>query len=267
MTNTETENKYGLLPDMDWIDINKLVIDQSYQRDTLSQRSKNNIAKIVKNFAWSKLTPLTVADIQNGTYAVIDGQHRLEAAKQLGDIEELPCYIIPATNQSGQADSFLDINQNRVAVNNYSIYKAKLAKGEKEAANIEAFLNDCNIEIPFNGYCAKPNHTLAIACIATHLRRHNDIYLKEAISLILTAYGDKKGQLKKDLLDTLVDFKIRNGAKAKDDIIIKALRSFDNADRISAKAKELKALDSSLSQRMAHYKVFLNKVRELNNAK
>ena len=267
MTNTETESKYGLLPDMDWIPLDKLIVDHSYQRDTQSKRSKANIDKIVKNFAWSKLTPLTVARRSNNTYAVIDGGHRLEAAKQLGDIEALPCWIIPLISTPGEADSFLGINLGRVAVNNWSIFKAKLARGDKKEADMEAFLNACNIEVPYNGYCSKPNQTLAIACIANHLSKHNDIYLKEAFNLIIKAWPDKKGQLKKDLLDTLVDFKIRNGSKAKDETIIKALQSFEDADRISTKARELRALDSSLSIRQAHYKVFLNRVREQRNGK
>lgn len=264
---SNTQEKYGLIPDMDWISINKLIVDPSYQRDTLSKRSKANIAKIVKSFAWNKLTPLTVADLGNDTYNVIDGGHRLEAAKQLGDIDELPCWIIPNTTTDKQADNFLSINLNRVCVNNSSIFKAKLARGDKNAVNMEAFLNTCNIEIPYNGYCSKPNQTLAIACIANHLSKHNDIYLKEAFELILKAWPTKKEQLKKDLLNTLVSFKIRNGAKAKDDEIVKTLRSFDSANQITAKAKELKALDSSLSASAAHYKVFLNKLKDVHNGK
>ena len=262
-----TENKYGLIPDMDWIAIDKLIIDSSYQRDTSSKRSKANVAKIVKNFAWAKLTPLTVAQLDNNTYAVIDGNHRLEAAKQLGDIDELPCWIIPNATTAGQADSFLDINLVRNPVNNWSIFKAQLARGDKKAVDVEAFLNACNIEVPFNGYCSKPNHTLAIACISKHLQQHNDVYLKEIFPLILKAWPDKKEQIKKDLLNTLVTFKIRNGAKAKDDEIIKTLSSFDSANQITAKAKELKALDSSLSFSMAHYKVFLSKMKDVHNGK
>ncbi|MBQ9236260.1 MAG: ParB N-terminal domain-containing protein [Alphaproteobacteria bacterium] len=263
----ENENKYGLIPDMDWIAIDKLVIDLSYQRDTSSRRSQANIAKIVKNFSWAKLTPLTVGVLDNGTYAVIDGSHRVSAVKQLGDIDKLPCWIVPNLTTASQADSFLGINKMRNPVNTWSIFKAKLARGDKRAVDIEAFLNACNIEVPYNGYCSKPNHTLAIAAIADHLARHNDIYLKEAFALILKAWPNKTAQLKKDILNTLVTFKIRNGAKAKDGEIVKTLASFDNANQITAKAKELKALDSSLSASMAHYKVFLSRLKDVHNGK
>ena len=107
--------------------------------------------------------------------------------------------------------------------------------------------------------------TLAIACIGKHLQHHNDAYLSEVIADILNAYPNKTGQLKRDLIDTLVLFKIRNGAKIKDEIIIKTLQAFDNADRITGKAMELRAVDTSLKVNEAHYKVFLNKYKEVKN--
>lgn len=252
-------------PVLDWININSLTIDDTYQRDTLSKRSQQNIKKIKEAFAWSKFSPLTVADLGNDKYSIIDGQHRYIAAKELGDITELPCWIIPQCQTKSQADAFIDINKNRVYVNNWQMYKAKLAANDENATRIKEFLNAANITVPFNGYCSKPNMTLAIACIGKHLQQHNDAYLSEVIADILKAYPNKVGQLKRDLIDTLVLFKIRNGAKIKDEIIIKTLQAFDNADRITGKATELRAVDTSLKANEAHYKVFLNKYKEVKN--
>lgn len=257
------EEKYGLIPDLDWIDINCLTVDDSYQRDTLSKRSQLNIEKIKKNFAWAKFSPLTVADRGDNTFSIIDGQHRYIAAKELGDIENLPCWIIPQCSTKSQADAFIDINKNRVYVNNWQMYKAKLAANDAFAMQIDEFLKGLDVSIPFNGYCSKPNMTLAIACIGKHLQQHNDAYLAEVITDILKAYPSKVGQIKRDLLETLILFKIRNGAKVNDEMIIKTLKSFDNADRISGKAIDLRALDTSLSAQEAHYKVFLNKYKEV----
>lgn len=126
------EEKYGLLPTMDWLDINKLVIDTSYQRTTTSKRSKNNIVKITENFAWSRFAPLIVNDNGNNTYNVIDGQHRLEACKRLGDIKSVPCYIVPPQSVSAQAVDFAQTNTNRVIVNNFEVFKAKVAAGDAD---------------------------------------------------------------------------------------------------------------------------------------
>jgi len=185
------EEKYGLIPDLDWIDINCLTIDDTYQRDTLSQRSQRNIEKIKKNFAWAKFSPLTVADRGDNTFSIIDGQHRYIAAKELGDIENLPCWIIPQCSTKSQADAFIDINKNRVYVNNWQMYKAKLAANDAFAMQIDEFLKGLDVSIPFNGYCSKPNMTLAIACIGKHLQQHNDAYLAEVITDILKAISEQ----------------------------------------------------------------------------
>ena len=89
---TEQEQKYGLIPDMEWLLIDNLIIDDRYQRDTVTRRSLKNIQTIRDNFSWAKLSPLTVADLGTGKYAVIDGQHRLEAARQL-DVCAQDCFV------------------------------------------------------------------------------------------------------------------------------------------------------------------------------
>ena len=264
MENTD-ESKYGVIPDLDWLPINKLIIDETYQRNATSKRSLINIKKIKKNFQWSRFSPLTVASLKTtkgDMYAVIDGQHRLLACKDLGDISEVPCWIIPATSIKQQADDFIEINKNRVAINNFSIYKAKLAAGDENCLKINNFLQKHDIHIPFNGYCSVPRQTLALACIEKHLRHNNGNELSAAFDYILAAFPTKNGQLKYDILDTLVQFKIRNGNKIKDENIIDTLKSFGSVDNITAKAKELHALDSSLKVRDAHYKVFLTKYKE-----
>lgn len=256
------EERYGQIPDLDWLNVNDIVVDYRYQRTTESRRSKDNIKRIKKNFRWAAFTPLTVTDIEKGQFAVIDGQHRLQAVKELGDIDEVPCWIIPHAELEQQAADFLDINRNKVAVTPYSMFKAQIASGDKHAIAVNNFLKKQSIEVPANGYCAQPNHTLAIACIKIHLQKHNDVYLAESIACIRKAYPDKTGMIKRDLLNTLIDFKIKNGAKAKDDIIIKTLQAFDNADRITGKADELRALDTTLNHAKAHYRIFINKYKE-----
>lgn len=260
------EERYGQIPDLDWLHVNDIVVDYRYQRTTESRRSKDNINRIKKNFRWAAFSPITVTDIEKGQFAVIDGQHRLQAVKELGDIDEVPCWIIPHAELKEQATDFLDINCNKVAVNSYSIYKAQVASGDKHAIAVDNFLKKQQIEVPPSGYCSQPNHTLAIACIKSQLSKHNDIYLSEAIACIRKAYPDKIGMLKRDLLCTLVDFKIKNGAKAKDDIIIKTLQAFDNADRITGKADELRALDTTLNRAKAHYRIFINKYKEMQKS-
>ena len=74
------ERYYGQKPEMAWVDINKLDVDNAYQRNTNGCRSKENIKKIMNNFCWEEFTPITVVKTEKGTYNIIDGQHRYKAA-------------------------------------------------------------------------------------------------------------------------------------------------------------------------------------------
>lgn len=258
------ERNYGKKPEMAWINIDKLNVDDTYQRDITGTRSKNNIKFIANHFCWGKFTPITVVKTDAGDYNIIDGQHRYRAAKILGDIKELPCWVIDKTAQLKQADTFIGINKNRVSTNPYDLYKAQIAAKDPKALRIDEFCVKSGIIIPFNGYCSQPCMTLALSTINKHLCFNNDAYLLEAINCIKSAFPDKTGQLKADIIDTIVCLKILYGAKIKDDMVIKALKSFENVDRITAKARELKALDGSLSIKESHQKVFLTKLKEVS---
>lgn len=60
------ERYYGEKPEMAWVDINKLDIDNAYQRNTNGTRSKENIKKIMSNFCWEEFTPITVVKTEKG---------------------------------------------------------------------------------------------------------------------------------------------------------------------------------------------------------
>lgn len=257
------EEKYGNKPQMSWIDINKLSVDQKYQRDVSGKRSKANINVIINNFCWEKFTPITVVKIADEKYNIIDGQHRYTAAKQLGDIEKVPCWIIEKSSVEKQANTFMGINKNRVCTNPYDLYKAEIAAKDPLALQINDFCNQTGIIIPFNGYCSIPCMTIALSTIKKHLRMHNNGYLANAIANIRKAFPNKNSQLKGDILDTLVNLKIELGNKLKNEDIVKALQAFGSVDAITAKGRELKALDASLNASKSHQKVFVSKLREV----
>ena len=252
------ERYYGEKPEMAWVDINKLDVDNSYQRNTNGYRSKENIKKIVSNFCWEEFTPITVVKTEKGTYNIIDGQHRYLACKELG----LP--IIYVIDEDADIEvAFIGINKNRVSTNPYDLYKAQIAAENPDAIMIDNFCNKAGIIIPFDGYCSKPCMTLAISTIRKHLKAHNDGYLLEAIKNIRKAFPETKSQIRSEILNTLVELKIEYGAKIKDEEIQQTLIAFESVDRIIAKARELKALDGSISTGESHKKVFLNKLKEV----
>lgn len=62
------------------ISIDKIVVDGRYQRPVEEKR----VARIVDNFDPRQIGALELSKRKNGTYGIIDGQHRLLALKAVG---------------------------------------------------------------------------------------------------------------------------------------------------------------------------------------
>ena len=261
---TEQEQKYGLIPDMEWLLIDSLVIDDKYQRDTVTRRSLKNIQTIRDNFSWAKCSPLTVADLGTGKYAVIDGQHRLEGARQLGDIPSLPCWILPQPNTAQQAEAFIGINKNRVDITAYAVYKAEVAAGNATAVMINEFCKKNNIIIPKNSVTsAAPNVTNALCAIRKYLTKGQEEQLTYAINIIRQAFPFKSGQLKAEIIKMIINLYNAYGNKITTQILIEALRSFEDVQNIINKGRELTQLDRTVKPDIARRKILINRYNEL----
>lgn len=120
----------GPAPMLQWIKIASLVIDDSYQRP-LERKNWNAIRKIAMSFQWSRFSPVFVAPVEGGRYAIIDGQHRTHAAAACG-FEQVPCQVVQMDLKE-QAAAFAAVNGNVTQVTIWQIYKAALAAGEEWA--------------------------------------------------------------------------------------------------------------------------------------
>jgi hypothetical protein len=129
----------GPAPMLQWIKIASLVIDDSYQRP-LERKNWNAIRKIAMNFQWSRFSPVFVAPVEGGRYAIIDGQHRTHAAAACG-IEQVPCQVVQM-NLREQAAAFAAVNGNVTQVTIWQIFKAALAAGEKWATTARDVASD-----------------------------------------------------------------------------------------------------------------------------
>lgn len=122
-------------PMLDWVRIDRMVIDDSYQRE-LGRTNWTTIRKIAADFRWSRFSPVLLAPVQNGQFAIIDGQHRAHAAAICG-FEAVPAMIVPI-EKAEQAQAFAQINSAITRVTAHQIYKAALAAREDWAVTARA---------------------------------------------------------------------------------------------------------------------------------
>lgn len=100
-------------PDLKWLPISDIVIDEAYQRPLLRSNWKA-IEKIAREFKWSRFTPVLVAPVEGGKFALIDGQHRTHAAKLRG-LPVVPAMIVPMSAEE-QAMAFAHVNGNVIKI-------------------------------------------------------------------------------------------------------------------------------------------------------
>ncbi|WP_027234413.1 ParB N-terminal domain-containing protein [Leisingera caerulea] len=114
-------------PELAWVAIDSLLIDDRYQRP-LGKSNWARIRKIASAFRWSRFSPILVSRAAGGGYAVVDGQHRVHAAKMCG-YPAVPTMIVQMDYQE-QARSFSWVNDQVTRISTFHIFKAALAAGD-----------------------------------------------------------------------------------------------------------------------------------------
>jgi hypothetical protein len=105
------KNQPGPKPELRWIKLSQLYIPTEYQRSVKSDASAKNINYIKANFTWAEFGALIVCPLAGSKppqYAVMDGQHRFQAAEASGDIDELLCFVIRERESKDQASDTVD---------------------------------------------------------------------------------------------------------------------------------------------------------------
>lgn len=136
----------GVRPRVVWLDLSLLTIDKTYQRE-ISKQGAAHVNRILLSFNWNHYQPIVVSERDDGTYAVIDGQHRLEAAKRHPLIDSLPCYIIDAADAAKQAAIFVAVNSRRIALTSLQQFHAAVAARQPEAMSAAALCSDAGVTI------------------------------------------------------------------------------------------------------------------------
>lgn len=130
---TQIEPMKGAPPSLEWVQIDRLQVDETYQRSIEQKPAKALIARIARAWDWRLFQPLSVARRGADGLFVIDGQHRLAAARLRGDLPHLPCVIGNFDGVEEEAAAFAAMNRQRRAMTKLETYRAELAAGEPRA--------------------------------------------------------------------------------------------------------------------------------------
>lgn len=179
----------GAAPVLDWIEIDRLVIDEAYQRPLLAG-NWTAILRIAARFSWACFSPVLVAPAVGGRFAIIDGQHRVHAA-HLAGIESVPCQIVPIARPE-QAAAFAAVNGNVVTISAFHIYRAALAAGETWATNMRAVAEagGCRVMLANASATLKqPGEIYAIRAFRELVEARDHTRISAALAALMAADG------------------------------------------------------------------------------
>lgn len=178
-------------PMLDWLPIANLRMDDRYQRP-LGRNNWQAIRKIAQGFDWCAFSPVLVAPLEGGLYAVIDGQHRVHAAALAG-IQQVPAMIVPVPSAQ-QAVAFVKVNAG-IRVTPHQTFRAELAAKAPEAVAIAKACADAGCEAPTyhpSSKTKKPREVYCIGFLRATIRAGNAAYLTAVLQAIVAF--DTKGR-------------------------------------------------------------------------
>lgn len=198
-----TAQDFGPRLELAEIPVDLIFTDATYQRDISSRRSQLAIGRMVADFKWVKFGAISVMRwaIEDG-YAVIDGQHRTEAARRLG-IEAVPALVHPEMTAQEAAKVFVSVNMNRVSVHPMALHYANLAAGDPVAIEIDSICKAAGVTIskyPLMASMLKPGVTMAVGSIRTSINRYGAYRVQEALTLIAKAFEGQSGRIRAEII-------------------------------------------------------------------
>lgn len=119
--------------------VGELGIDATYQR-ALGRDNITLIRAIAKDWDWTLCQPLIVARRHDDSLWVVDGQHRLLAARLRSDIYDLPCIVVHYGSIEAEAQGFVALNTRRRPLTAYALWRAAIASNDAQALALQAML-------------------------------------------------------------------------------------------------------------------------------
>lgn len=180
----------GSLPVLQYLSPAQLRVDDSYQRGIANGQSRNLIARIAREWDWDLCQVLIVARRGEEGLFVVDGQHRLEAARLRGDIAQLPCVVGTYASAQEEARTFAKLNRQRTPLKAIDIFKAAIAGRDPEACALMSLIAGAGLSLATstNNVDQKPGAVANIGGIREARRRYGDKVTARALRVLARAF-------------------------------------------------------------------------------
>lgn len=219
-----------------------IAIDESYQRPSREKR----VLEIASKWRWEAFGRVVVGERSNNGLFIVDGQHRLLAARKRSDVDLLPCIVFQSSGASEEAELFLILNTVRGPMTALERFQAQVITKDPIALAIFTAANELGLYIPKRN-CAASTDRNTVSCVDSLIKSwninskcayeslqlskditsdsmiHRDVYLGIFyLNLKLYKFGSSLSKYKERLVqigDSSLKFYIKKHAIANDDHI------------------------------------------------
>jgi hypothetical protein len=227
----------GERPSLEWVRLDLIDVDRNYQREL----RPSLVEKILGKFSWRKFGAIVLTRKPEGRFSVVEGQHRWKAACLHPDVEEVPSVIVSHDDTAGEAESFLAINRDRMAVTSVEQYWAGLTAGDDTAVRISKVLLSAGCDVvPEQGHY-RPNLTNSINALERCINRYGDGPTRRALLIIRAAWPDDAKALRGTLITALARI-IKTNEKTVNDAELSGVIRRESFAKLTAHAESFRKL-------------------------
>lgn len=169
-------------PDLRPLAVSSLIVDPDIQRN-LDQRRVNQIAEHLNLDA---LGVITVNHRANGSYHVVDGQHRVAAVRLAGgETEKVLCRIFDSLNREDEAKLFRLLN-NTAKPMAIDLFKVRVIEGDPVAVELNRIVHEHGWTVSTNN----TSRTFSAVAALERVYRLAPIAAERAVSTLTRAWGN-----------------------------------------------------------------------------
>lgn len=165
------------------VEVSQLQIDQLVQRYIVESAAR----KLEREWDHNEIGTLVVSQREDGTYWVIDGQHRLFVAKKKS-YKHLDCEVWHGLTRAQEARKFIRLNRDRRAPSAFDEYRVGLEAAEPIEIKMHAQATACGLDFSLN---ASSHMISAVKTCHRIVRMDKQDYglLRETLQVVERAYG------------------------------------------------------------------------------
>lgn len=198
-----------------WVPIALMAVSPLAQREITPAR----VDKIAADFDVEQVGTPTV-NLRNSRYYIIDGQHRIEAMKQIGwGDQQVQCWAYEGLTEAEEAETFLKLNDT-LGVSTFAKFRVGVQAGRDEESDIDRIVRAQDLTVSKN---ATPGAISAVGTLRRVYRRAGAAVLARTLRIIRDAYGD--AGLSAPVIDGVGFFCQRYETEIEDAVVVLRLKN------------------------------------------